>query len=47
MEEMIDVYDHDRNRTGLTIPREGAFLTEGQSHEVVVFLKIWESIPRF
>lgn len=30
MEEMIDVYDHDRNRTGLTIPREGAFLTEGQ-----------------
>ena len=30
MEEMIDVYDHDRNRTGLTIPREGAFLKEGQ-----------------
>lgn len=30
MEEMIDVYDRDRNRTGLTIPREGAFLTEGQ-----------------
>ena len=29
MEEMIDVYDHDRNRTGLTIPREGAFLKEG------------------
>lgn len=30
MEEMIDVYDHDRNRTGITIPREGAFLQEGQ-----------------
>ncbi len=30
MEEMIDVYDRDRNRTGLVIPREGAFLTEGQ-----------------
>ena len=30
MEEMIDVYDHDRNRTGITIPREGAFLAEGQ-----------------
>lgn len=30
MEEMIDVYDRNRNRTGLVIPREGAFLTEGQ-----------------
>lgn len=30
MEEMIDVYDRDRNRTGLVIPREGAFLAEGQ-----------------
>lgn len=30
MEEMIDVYDHDRNRTGITMPREGAFLQEGQ-----------------
>ena len=30
MQEMIDVYDRDRNLTGLTIPREGAFLKEGQ-----------------
>lgn len=30
MEEYIDIYDADRNRTGLTIPREGAFLKEGQ-----------------
>ena len=30
MQEMIDIYDRDRNRTGLTIPREGAHLEEGQ-----------------
>ena len=30
MVEMIDIYDRDRNHTGLVIPREGAFLTEGQ-----------------
>ncbi len=30
MEELIDVYDADRNRTGKTIPREGAFLNEGE-----------------
>ena len=30
MQEMIDLYDHDRNRLDITIPREGAFLTEGQ-----------------
>lgn len=30
MQEMIDIYDRDRNHTGLTIPREGAFLEEGQ-----------------
>ena len=30
MQEMIDIYDGNRNLTGLTIPREGAFLTEGQ-----------------
>ncbi|MDO4405151.1 MAG: NUDIX domain-containing protein [Atopobiaceae bacterium] len=30
MQEMIDVYDRNRNHTGLTIPREGAFLHEGQ-----------------
>lgn len=30
MQEMIDIYDRERRRTGLTIPREGAFLHEGQ-----------------
>lgn len=30
MQEMIDVYDHDRQLTGITIPRDGAFLEEGQ-----------------
>ena len=30
MEEYIDLYDVDRNRLGITIPREGAFLKEGQ-----------------
>ena len=30
MEELIDIYDADRNRTGKTIPREGAFLKEGE-----------------
>jgi len=30
MEELIDVYDRDGNRTGRVIPRRGAFLTEGQ-----------------
>lgn len=30
MQEMIDVYDRDRNHTGLVIPREGAFLKENQ-----------------
>lgn len=30
MEEMIDVYTRDRELTGITIPREGAFLREGQ-----------------
>ena len=30
MEELIDIYDRDGNRTGLTIPRVGAFLSEGQ-----------------
>lgn len=29
-EELIDIYDRDRNRTGETIPRAGAFLKEGQ-----------------
>lgn len=30
MEERIDIYDENRNRTGKTIPREGAFLGEGE-----------------
>ena len=30
MVEMIDIYDENRQRTGETIPREGAFLKEGQ-----------------
>ena len=30
MQEMIDIYDANRQLTGVTIPREGAFLTEGQ-----------------
>ena len=30
MEEMIDIYTASRERTGRTIPREGAFLREGE-----------------
>lgn len=30
MQELIDIYDGNRALTGITIPREGAFLTEGQ-----------------
>ena len=30
MDELIDIYDCNRNRTGLTIPRDDAFLKEGQ-----------------
>ncbi len=30
MQEMIDIYDGERRRTGEVIPREGAFLREGQ-----------------
>ena len=30
MEEFIDIYDRDRNFTGLTVPREGARMAEGQ-----------------
>ena len=30
MQEMIDIYDRNRQRTGIVIPREGAFLEEGQ-----------------
>ena len=30
MQELIDIYNADRRPCGLTIPREGAFLKEGQ-----------------
>ena len=30
MEELIDVYDENRERTGVTIPRSGAHLKEGE-----------------
>ena len=30
MEELIDIYDSKRAFTGLTIPREGARMKEGQ-----------------
>ena len=30
MDELIDIYDENRNRTGETVPREGAFMKEGQ-----------------
>lgn len=30
MPEMIDIYDEDMNFTGLTVPRKGAFMKEGQ-----------------
>ena len=30
MEELIDIYDEDKNFLGLTVPREGAFMQEGQ-----------------
>ena len=30
MEELIDIYTEDRVNTGVSIPREGAFLKEGQ-----------------
>lgn len=30
MQEMIDIYDSERRLTGETMPREGAFLKEGQ-----------------
>ena len=30
MQEMIDIYTNQRERTGVSIPREGAFLKEGE-----------------
>lgn len=29
-QEMIDIYDQDMNFTGITVPRKGAFMKEGQ-----------------
>ena len=46
MQEMIDIYDHNRKPTGLTIPREGAFLTEGQ-YMLYVLVLIEETDGRF
>ena len=30
MEELVDIYDVERNRTGEARPREGLFLHEGE-----------------
>ena len=38
MQEMIDVYTREREFTGLTIPREDAFLEEGQYMLYVLYL---------
>ena len=38
MEELIDVYTRERELTGITIPREGAFLEEGQYMLYVLYL---------
>ena len=38
MEELIDIYTRDREFTGITIPREGAFLEEGQYMLYVLYL---------
>lgn len=46
MQEMIDIYDGKRNLTGITIPREGAFLTEGQ-YMLYVLALIEDASGRF
>ena len=46
MQEMIDIYDANRQRTGLVIPREGAFLTEGQ-YMLYVLALIEDASGRF
>ena len=38
MEELIDIYTRDRELTGKTIPREGAFLGEGEYMLYVLYL---------
>ena len=46
MQEMIDIYDADRQLTGETMPREGAFLKEGQ-YMLYVLALIEDSEGRF
>ena len=46
MQEMIDIYDAQRQRTGLVIPREGAFLAEGQ-YMLYVLALIEDTSGRF
>ncbi|MBQ3338256.1 MAG: NUDIX domain-containing protein, partial [Atopobiaceae bacterium] len=38
MEELIDIYTRDRALTGKTIPREGAFLGDGEYMLYVLYL---------
>ena len=38
MEELIDIYTRERELTGITVPREGAFLSEGQYMLYVLYL---------
>lgn len=46
MQEMIDIYDAHRQLTGETIPREGAFLKEGQ-YMLYVLMLIEDAEGRF
>lgn len=46
MQEMIDIYDANRERTGIIIPREGAFLAEGQ-YMLYVLALIEDASGRF
>lgn len=46
MQEMIDLYDASRQLTGITILREGAFLTEGQ-YMLYVLALIEDASGRF
>lgn len=46
MPEMIDLYDHNRNRLGFTLARNGAFLKEGQ-YMLYVLALIEDATGRF
>ena len=46
MQEMIDIYDGNRQLTGRTIPREGAFLREGE-YMLYVLTLIEDASGRF